>query len=603
MPLSKPINAFMGAVRAFLASEVSPVLELDVKAELEPQAAKLLDGVASEADDLLVPVEVLWESTPALSATIAEALAEVALQAQEAFGEDEAPRFPLPKGVLPATQAIPEEVRLVEYAETIQRALSNHVRRLVIVLAVRCDEPRREACALAIQRLVCLTGTPGLKWILFGSTRLFPQEVDVLPRPRLRPHAFDDRRSAAGLYSLAIDPGARVEVSCNDRVLYPLKGAVEHQRVPNTNHLVVFLEGISYVNRTFYFTEARRALSKKCVEMERASSGGQHAQPLYDEALELVGHPEAEIHFAWFCERMAKALLRDEHGLIVVLAPSLSTPAAGLAESVETLACNAAAARVRYLVVDPRLPLSFEQKRLWLVSRAKYELSEGDIELGLKDRLAAPDCSPLERLRYTSALASLAMAKDNPETAIELGLAALGLARQCEGGGETTNAWYGLGTILYQCAAFEPAEQAYAECVDRSLDEGNSVLAAHGSAGLGHTFFMRKMSDEASKCYAASGALFRKLGHTHGRLYAMTWDAEAIAQKGDFKGSLARFEEALALCNDVDRTQADAYQATLAELYARKAVVHGKANESQLERQCRIEAERLGATAPICDHP
>jgi tetratricopeptide (TPR) repeat protein len=237
------------------------------------------------------------------------------------------------------------------------------------------------------------------------------------------------------------------------------------------------------------------------------------------------------------------------------------------------------------------------------VSRLAYVVGPEQIEQGLRARLEAPDCSLTERLRYTSALASMALAKDDPETALQHAVATLDLAGQADAPQETTSAWYGLGNTLYQCGAFQPAEQAYAECVDRALDEGSVALAAQGMAGLGHTHFMRRQSDRAIDAYTTAGALWNKLGLTHGEVYALTWHAEARAQKGELPQALAQLERAQALCAAVHPSQADAYQGMKAELLQRKAAIHGQAKQRQQEKECRAEAEKLGASAPASDHP
>ena len=40
-----------------------------------------------------------------------------------------------------------------------------------------------------------------------------------------------------------------------------------------------------------------------------------------------------------------------------------------------------------------------------------------------------------------------------------------------------------------------------------------------------------------------------------------------------------------------------------AELLQRKAAIHGKAKQRQQEKECRAEAEKLGASTPVSDHP
>jgi tetratricopeptide (TPR) repeat protein len=602
MPLTKPITRFMESLRAFLANEASPLLEVDVSRELEPQAAKLLDAVAAEQDDLLVPLECVWSSGAELCALVATELGEVVAQAKLALGDEEPTRFALPAQMRPADDLRSHEVCLVEYAETIQRALSNHVRRLVIVLALRSEATQRADCATFVRRLTMITGTADLKWIVFDMGTLVIESE--LPRLRQAPYRSPGNRSAESLQRLALDPVLRVQTLAEDPAgLATVARQIEHHRVVGTQVLAIVLDGISFVSPLFFFTEASRALSRKCAELERLASGGKHVAPLYEEAHDLVGHVDAELYFAEFCERTAKALLKDNGTLLIVLCPNPSTPALGLDASVDLLVKSAVSTRVRYLMVDPRLPYRFDEQSSWGISRASYAIGPDQIEQGMRERLAAPECSLVERLRYTSALSALALAKGDPDTALELSLSVLELAGQSEVRQETTGAWYVLGNTLYQCAAFEPAEQAYAECVDRALDEGTPMLAAQALAGIGHTLFMRSKWDEAIQCYATARTMWCKLGHVHGELYALTWHGESAAQKQDFQVAIERMDEALAICARVDPAQEDAFQASKVELLQRKASVHAKAKQTKQEDACRSEAERLGASQPVCDHP
>jgi tetratricopeptide (TPR) repeat protein len=591
----------MVALRSFLADDGSVLLQIDVRPEQERQAARLLDAVAAEQDDLVMALEHSWTSAADLCAALSAELADAAARAREAFGEDELPRFAIPAP--PAADASGLTlVQLLEHAESLHRSLSNHVRRLVFVLALRCDPSRVAECAAVMRQLVELTGTPDVKWVLFARAALVTEQT--LRRRRRGPHAFDAAAPGAGLVALVQAPAERVHTLRRERAaLRLIERELEARVIAGTAFIAVVVSGISYGNRMFFWTEAARSLSRQCAEIERSSSGGQHVAPLDAEAHEVVGHEEAEAHFAEFCERLTKAMLQDRGGLLVILAPSEATSVEGLAESIELLARSAASARVRYLIIDERLPAHVDEPREWRVSRLAFALGPEHIEQGVRERLAAPDCSPIERLRYTSALAAFAMAKDEPEAAVQHATDALELASLTGSPQEITNALYAMGNTLYQCAAFEQAAAAYAECVDRALDAGNPALAAHGMAGLGHTYFMREEAQPAIDAYTTARALWRKLGLRHGETYALTWLGEARARAGDHPAAIEHLDEALVLCRGVDPSQAEAYEGTVAELLQRKAAVHAKANQGDLERQCRAEAEKLHATAPVSDHP
>lgn len=601
MPLSKVVNEFMQAVRTFLADERSALLELDVHAEHERHAARLLDAVAAEQDDLIIPLEHTWTGPAELCAALVAELSDAAERAREAFGEDEQPRFAFPTRPAASGPALPE-VELIELADSLHRSLSNHVRCMVFVLALRFDPSQAEECAEVVRQLIELTGTPDIKWVLFASGGLVAEQT--LRRQRRAPHPFDESAPGAGLVALVRASAERVHTLRRERAaLRLIERESERHVIAGTSFIAVVVSDISYGNRMFFWTEAARALSRQCAEIERSSSGGKHVAPLCEEARQLVGHEQAEAHFAEFCERLTKAMVRARGGLLVILAPSEETPVAGLAESIEILARSAASLRVRYLIIDERLPAHVDEPQVWRVSRCAFALGPEHIEEGVRERLAAPDCSPVERLRYTSALAAIAMAKDEPEAAVQHATNALELAALTGSAQETTSALYGMGNTLYQCAAFDQAASAYAECVDRALDEGNPALAAHGMAGLGHTYFMREQRQPALEAYTTARFLWRKLGLRHGEAYALTWLGEAHGRAGDHSKAIEHLDEALALCRGVEPSQAEAYQGTVVELLQRKAAVHAKANQADLERECRTEAERLGASAPVSEHP
>jgi hypothetical protein len=86
----------MQELRSFLVDDRSALLELDVRAEQEPRAAKLLDAVTAEHDDLVIALEPAWTTAEALCTAIAAELADRVSQAKEVFGEDESPRFAFP---------------------------------------------------------------------------------------------------------------------------------------------------------------------------------------------------------------------------------------------------------------------------------------------------------------------------------------------------------------------------------------------------------------------------------------------------------------------------------------------------------------------------
>lgn len=363
------------------------------------------------------------------------------------------------------------------------------------------------------------------------------------------------------------------------------------------------IEGITYLDPRFYFTEASRSLTRQCHELEARTTGGAHVRPLYDEVHALVLHNHAELHFAELCERVAASMLADDCSLLVVLAPDRSQPVVGLDESVLTLARSATSTRVRYIIDDPRLSPSFGRSQAWQTRAATYAISVDAIEQGMRERLEAPDCSLVEKLRYLTALAGAALTRDDPETAQALSLHALELSSQADDPREVTVAWYALGNTLYQSGAFVDAEQAYAECVDRALDEGNDGMTAQGMTGLANTFFMRQGWTQAIDCYETAAKLFDKLGQVHGHAHALTWSAEANVRLGNYQAAVQHFDRALAIIDGVNPALVREYSGHKAELLMRKSRLYANAGMRLEQAQLEAEARRLGAIEHLADHP
>jgi tetratricopeptide (TPR) repeat protein len=607
MPLTRWISVFTGGLREFLSDEQRVALEVEVAPDLQPQAAKLLDAVAGEESDLIVPVEVTWASTATLCDEIARAISDAARQAGAAFADTGAqPRCALP-AEMSADAALPVEARVIEYAEALQRALSIHVRRLIIVLAISVDgvvsvDAQVAEAGQALGRLLAVTGTPNLKWILLSARPLLLG--DDLPALRRRAHREDSPGSGLRLKPLATDPWARLETWSG-----PPPGGqwvekhVAGQRVVDTPFVAFLVAGISFANPLYYYTEAGRSLTRQCLGLEQRTTGGSHVQALVDEAQEPVGYHDGELYFTELCERLAATLLRERGGLVVILAPSTVSPAESLHASVELLARHAASLRVRYIVMDARLSDASEAPRRWAISRLHYRLDPEQLEQGMKERLDAPDSSLTEHLRYRSALSAFALSKNDPATALEHSLKALELSRESTDPVEATIAWYGLGNTLYQCGAYGDAENAYAECVERALDQHRELLAAQGVAGIGHCHFMREVHDLAIGCYTTARTLWRKSRHPQGEIHALTWHAEAASKEKDHATALARLDEAIALCQAAPPSQHDAYRASLSELLLRKAAVCSKAGDAEGQKKCSSEAQSLGTHAHVCLHP
>lgn len=597
MPLSRPVQRFTDAVSSFLVSEDAALLEVLVSDELEPQAARLADSVAVERGDLIVSVMVEWTSADALyQAIIGELQQAIEAAAGALAAVDELPRFPWPE---PSTSPrVPLGIHTVELAESFARASSNHVGRVVVAMAISGPESVRPQIAVAMHALVQSTGTPNLKWMLFGRTALLG-ERSVVCRRRLT-GATERVAGRNVLTEFCQDAAARVLTLGSTSGW--LRELTLPRRIGSSQLLAVRIEGIAYLDSRFYFTEAGRSLTQQCRELEAKTTGADHACPLYDEAHAPVLHDDAETHFAELCERIAVAMLADEASLLVVLAPDHSRAAPGLEQSALALGRAATSTRVRYVIEDPRLH-SFTGSPAWRTQVAEYAIAIDEVEQGMRDRLEAPDCPVVEKLRYLTALASAALARDDPEAAQALSLQALELSSQANDRREITVAWYGLGNTLYQSGTFAHAEQAYAECVDRAVDERNDGMTAQGMTGLANTFFTRKDWSKAIHCYEISAKLFAKLGQAHGYAYALAWSAEAHMHMGGYQAALERFDRALAALDGVNPALAPEYSGQKAELLLRKSRLFGAAGMKADQAKLVSEAQLHGAIEHLADHP
>lgn len=600
MPLSRLVNRFVDAVVAFLDSPEQALLEVQVAQELEVQAAKLVDGTVIRCDSLVVPVAAEWSGVEDLCAAIAaEVEIAIAGATKELAEADEAQRFAWP--VLGTSSRIPCEARLVEYLESFARAASTHINRIVVALAVTSTADDRPQVAAALASLVMSTGTRSLKWMSFCREPLLQRRSFVHRRRRACPPRHDD--AVLALSDFCRDPTSRVMTLRGDeRSLASLRQALPSLRQGRSTFPVA-VENLSFVDERIYYTEASRSLTRQCLDLERRTSGGSHCQPLYDEAHMLVVRSDAEIYFTERCERLASAMLRDDGSLLVLLAPNRATPAHGLDASITALSEAAVSTRVRYIVADPRIAASYDEPPVWTTGVAQYAIAVDEIEAGMTDRLAAPDITKIEKLRYMTALSGMALAREDPQKAQDLSLDVLRLAQETDDPAEVTMAWYSLGNTLYQSAVFVGAEQAYSECVDRALDEKNDAMVAQAMAGLGHTYYMRKQFEAAIDCYETSAKLFGKLGVVHAEVYALTWVGEANGQLRRHAPAAAAFERALQALDRVDPALAREYSGQRAEVLMREANLFGKAGLTQQQRECATEARRLGAIDHIADHP
>lgn len=154
-----------------------------------------------------MPVMIEWTDAEALHRAIITELQTAIQAAAAALAElEELPRFSWPR---PSTALhVPMVVRVVELAESFARASSNHVNRVVVALAISGPESARPHMAQAVYTMVQSTGTPDLKWMLFGRVAALGERI---VRHRRQQPCPTDRVAASETFAeFCQDASARV---------------------------------------------------------------------------------------------------------------------------------------------------------------------------------------------------------------------------------------------------------------------------------------------------------------------------------------------------------------------------------------------------------
>ena len=344
-----------------------------------------------------------------------------------------------------------------------------------------------------------------------------------------------------------------------------------------------------------FFTEATRVLARQF----RAAA---HMGPLVEEAEELAAYLEPELAFADFCHRVVLAALRPGVGMVVVLYPPQSADPGVYQAALDRLARAAASTDVKFVTFEPQTdrPRTHDAQRM---ETFEFDLGPDRMKAGIDAELAKPDLPARERLQMTMALAGYHLGHEEPERALELNQQALGMAEASPQSVDACVALYQLGNSLFHICAYAESEEAYLAAVDRALEAGHLGLVAMAMTGAGHTRFCREDVATTLDAYTAAHALFAKLGLIQHEIYVLTWMGQAAVMGEKYADAQARFNEALARCDDIDPLYASTVESSKAELFHRLAYLYALAGRPDLQRRYDAQAQALGMAAAPCHHP
>jgi tetratricopeptide (TPR) repeat protein len=158
---------------------------------------------------------------------------------------------------------------------------------------------------------------------------------------------------------------------------------------------------------------------------------------------------------------------------------------------------------VKVIALDRRshpLLAEFAKQRddVWTL---EFNLSPEVIEQGVRDKLAAPSCTPLLRMRCLTMLAGFAMARKEFETALQLGNDVLSHFQKEGNRQEEAAAAFNLGNTYYRQEDYELACQYYDRSLEIALDQKMHNLAEQNLINNGNTWFMRGETKHALSYY------------------------------------------------------------------------------------------------------
>jgi tetratricopeptide (TPR) repeat protein len=592
MPLSRLIGEHLAGIRTFLADPEATVLELRALPEQEVMMVKLLAGLARELKGLFIGIDGAFTGAAAFCARIEKEVADTATQLAPTFAE-QGRRLEAP--VERASEVGPE-ARAVAVAERFARDVYLPFGFVALVLKPASGADRA-AFAACVRQLGEAAEGGHLKIVVISDAAQPVAEPGPLPRRRLSPLVLDKGETPASAVARFVrDPAHRVlvhrpELPGDPWLAGELRGLAEAG-----HHLFVAVE-VPLTSAGELYASAARALLERFRQLPRARRDEARMAPLLARAQRPPREADAEYHFLSLLDDLAAIAAPDGSLIVLVNVQGDGSPEM-LVPSLQWLGRGAVSPRTKVVVQAPRLTLAAGVRRAG-VQVQDLRIDGAAIEKGIGERLNAPDASPVERMRLTSALASFAAVKGDSERAVSLGLEALEMARQTGRPEEVAIAHHGLGSSLYRASALPEAQQAFTAALEAALECDQPALVAQALLGVGQCQFAGRQHDEALRSYTLARANFAQVRFPVGECYALTWQAESHARSGRYPDAERVFREALACC---DRVGPDASSSRV-EILQRLAATYEKMGKSAERQRCLDQARAAGETAPVAEVP
>lgn len=610
MPLTDYVQSRIAAIQAFLDAPDAVVLELRAAPDQRAAAAKLLAGLADDGRRVWSATDERFVDRASYCAAIGEAITTaVEAAVAEAAAAEIVVQAPAPFDVAAVPRGRTVEQALVEHAEETALAFDPFAEGLVVVLSIDRDSARAVELAATLGRITEASEGGRFKLVLLvepggGLVR----DVEVARTRVVALKQGDAAAIDATIRRAMIEPLPRMLVyDAPRRGQAWLATALLEVGLAN-RALVVQAEEVRFWRPIHFYGRVAEAVIRRVhAHAERAGRGDRTA-PLLAEIAVPSGRHGAEIHFAQLLIRVQRTVLEPDQDLIVVLAASTDDgiPAGEHQEFLASLARLArvlVSSRVRVCAVAPGVDVLAGAPRRAVMQTLDFRIDGPVIEKGLTAKLAQPELPTLERLRCLSALAAYRMHNGDPEGGMALQIESLELAHGTGEPIEIASAWYGMGGALYHCAAFDKAMEAYARCVEVAVEHDHAVLAAGGMTGIGHCDYMVGACDRAIERYGVAAKYYANMRNHLAEAYARTWIAESHAKAGRRVDAVVEFDRALACCDAVPETYADAADSSRADILQRKARVFDKLGMGADKKRDLEAARRHGAIAPPSEEP
>jgi tetratricopeptide (TPR) repeat protein len=181
------------------------------------------------------------------------------------------------------------------------------------------------------------------------------------------------------------------------------------------------------------------------------------------------------------------------------------------------------------------------------VSTLEFNLSPEVIEQAVKDKLAAPSCTPLLRMRCLTMLAGFAMARKEFEPALRLGNDVLSHFQEEGNRQEEAAAAFNLANTYYRKEDYELARQYYERSLEIALDKEMHNLAEQDLINIGNTWFMSGDTKSALSYYEGAQRWSKAISNPFGVCQALELIGLANQKNGQMDAARRAWEEALTL--------------------------------------------------------